>query len=114
MSIADLKPEPITIRIKNTTLEAKPPRLADALIMTKVGKIFENPENATDEQIEQAQASIDKVIAKLIPEVKDTELDLNTTMEILTQLLSGVEPEESKELRESGVQFDDPKAEKIG
>lgn len=112
VSIEDLKPKSFTITVKGVELECQPLRLSDALIISKVGKVFENPTDVSNEKIAEAEQDMDNVISKLIPELKDVQLDMGSTLEVITQLMSNVEPTDNKELREKGVTFGDPKAKK--
>jgi len=110
VSINDLKPKEIKIKVGELELTAKPLRVSHALIMAKVGDILEKPQESSSDEIDQAQKDLDKVIGQLIPELKGIELDMKNQMEILTELMAGIEPDDNKELREKGVKIDtDPK-----
>lgn len=115
VSLKDLQPEKIKVNIKGVELESKPVRLKHALVMAKVGSVFENPKQATLQDIERAQSDIDNVFEELIPELKGIELDISSTTDLLSQLMSTIEPDDNKVLSESGVKIDsDPKAQEIG
>ena len=63
----------------------------------------------------QAEKDFDWVVSELTPELKDIKLDMQSSLEFITQIMEKIQPEENKELAEKGVKFDtDPKAEKIG
>lgn len=115
MTIEDLKPKNFTINVKGLALQCRPPRLADALLLSKLGDIFQNPGNFTKEDLQQAEADVDSVIESLIPELKGVELDLNGIMTVISQVMDNIEPDDNKELKNKGVSFgDDPKTGKNG
>ena len=110
VTIEDLKPKPFTVNIKGLELQCKPLRLSHALIVAKVGNIFQDSK-ASKQEIKQAEVDIDEVIVDLIPELKGIQLDMNLTIELIQQLMEHVEPADNKELKNKGVAFDtDPKA----
>lgn len=108
----DLTAQPFTIEIKGKTLQAKPVKMRHALIMAKLGNIFNNLQEASDEDIERADKKFTEIIEELIPELKGVDLDMQTTVDILGKLMESVEPTDNQELKKSGVTFDDPKAPK--
>ena len=115
IGLSDLQPKPIQVTIKGVELTSKPLRLKHALTLAKIGAVFEDASKATSQEIDRAQAEVDSVFAELIPELKDIELDMSATMELLQQLMSNIEPSENKELNESGVKIDsDPKVQVTG
>lgn len=110
VEISDLIPKPIKINIRGHELESKPLRLSHALTLVKVGNVLQNAEKATVEEINQAEADLDKVIGDLIPELSGQQLDMNVIVELVNKLLEHIEPAENKELREKGVKLNtDPK-----
>jgi len=115
LTIEDLKPKSFTVNIKGVELQCKPLRMSHTLIISKVGEVFQNINTATKDQIKQAETDMDEVVGELIPELKDIELDMNATLDLITQMMEQVQPADNKELNDKGVSFDaDPKAEKIG
>lgn len=111
LSINDLQPQPFTVKVKGVELTCQPLRLAHLFTVAKLGEIFQEPAKATPEQIKSAENEVDALFAELIPELKDVKLDLPSTLSLITQLMSHVEPDDNQELREMGVTFDaDPKA----
>lgn len=115
LTIDDLRPKNFKVNIKGVELECKPLRMSHTLIVSKIGDIFQNVSTSTNEQITQAQKDMDQVIADLIPELSGIELDMSATLELITQMMDQVQPDDNKELSDKGVSFDtDPKAEKIG
>jgi hypothetical protein len=115
MSIEDLQPKDFTIKVKGLELPCKPPRLSHTLVINKVGEVFTDSKNASREQIEQAEKDFDWVIGDLIPKLKGINLDIQSVIDVITQIMEHVQPAEDKELKEKGVKFDvDPKAERIG
>lgn len=112
INIEDLKPKPFTITVKGVELQCKPLRVSHALIVAKVGTVFQDVANTNAQKIKEAERDMDGVIAELLPELKGVDLDLNVTLEIVDQMMNHVEPSETKELEEAGVSFDaGPKAE---
>ena len=109
-SIEDLKPVKFKINIRGVDLNCSPLRLSHALIVAKIGEVFQDPKSAKSADIKQAQADMDEVIAELIPELQGIELDMTDTIDLITQLTDSNVPTDNKFLKESGVQFDDPKA----
>jgi hypothetical protein len=115
LTIEDLRPKPFKINIKGVEVDCKPPRLSHMLVISKVGEAFQNISTASRETIQQSEKDFDWVVSELIPELKDIELDMQSVIDIITQVMEQVQPEENKELADKGVKFDtDPKAEKIG
>ena len=111
VSIDDLKPKTFKVTVRGVELDCKPVRLRHALILAKVGNIFENAKSATESDIEQAQKEVDKVFDELLPQLAETELDMEVTMALLEQIMGQIAPDDNKELKEKGVQVDtDPKA----
>lgn len=109
-TIDDLKPKPFDVTVKGVRLSCQPLRLSHAMIVARVGNIFQR-QDATNDEIRQAEADIDAVIAEQIPELAETRLDLAATLELITQMMESVEPADNRELRERGVRFNaDPKA----
>ena len=117
VQVSDLIPKPFTVKIKGVELECKPLRLSHILTVTKIGKTFQSVETASRSEIKTAERDFDELVAELIPELKDIELDAGSSTELIQQLVESVEPEDNKELKANGVQLNtDPKAqtEKIG
>lgn len=116
LSVDDLKPKPFKVNIKGVELTSKPVRLSHAMRIARVGNVLENAQEATTEQIKQAQAEIDEVFAELIPELEGKELDMSVTIDLIKALMETVEPSENKELKENNVEVGNtnPKAQKTG
>ena len=115
LTIEDLKPKKFTITIKGVEVESLPPRLSHMLMISKVGEIFQNISSSSREDIEQAEKDFDYVVGELIPELKGIQLDMQGVIDVITQVMEQITPEETKELDEKGVSFNtDLKAEKIG
>lgn len=115
MSIEDLQPKSFTVNIKGVELTCKPLRLSHTLIVAKIGDVFQNLNLIDKEQIKQAEKDMDEVVAELIPELKDIQLDMQSTIDLITQMMEQVEPSDNKELNAKGVKFNtDPKAETNG
>lgn len=115
VGLNDLQPQNISVNVKGVQLTSKPLRLKHALILAKVGNIFQNADKATVKDIDEAQKDIDAVFTELIPELKGIELDMSTTIKLLTDLMATIEPEDNKEIKEAGIEFNtDPKVEGIG
>lgn len=115
VSIEDLKPKSFAVTVKGLELTCKPLRLSHALSISKIGEVFQNPKDFKHADIKQAEADMDTVIGELIPELKDTELDITCIMELITQMMEHIQPSDNKELEEKGVKIDsDPKAGKTG
>ncbi len=115
LSIEDLQPKPFTVTIKGVEVECQPLRLSDTLTLAKIGDVFNNASVSERKDFEQAEKDLDAVVAKLMPSIAGINLDISSTMELITQLMETVEPADNKELKDKGVSFDtDPKAQKIG
>jgi hypothetical protein len=115
LTIEDLKPKAFKVNIKGVEVDCKPPRLSHMLVISKVGETFQNISTVNRESIQQSEQDFDWVVSELIPELKGIELDMQSVIDIITQVMEQVQPEENKELADKGVKFDtDPKAEKIG
>lgn len=113
LKISDLQPKPFTVKLGEQETECAPLKLRHIFILNKLGSVFQNPETATREQIEEAEADFNYVVADLIPELKDVNLPIDMMMDLITQMMETVNPTENKELAEKGVSFDtNPKAEK--
>lgn len=114
-TIDDLQPKNFRIEVKGVTLESKPLRLSHALSLNKLGEIFKNPAEVSQQKVAQAEQELDNVIGELIPELKGKQLDLSTTLELLSKLIESIQPDDNKELSAAGVEINsDPKAERIG
>jgi len=88
ITINDLSPKPFKVNIKGLELTSQPLRLSHALVLTKIGNIFQNIEGAKKAEITQAEKDLDEVIGELIPELKDVKLDMATTLSLIEQLMS--------------------------
>ena len=105
ITIEDLKPKTFKVTIKGVELVCKPLRVSHALTVSKIGAIFNAPSEFTKKQISEAEKDLDEVIAELIPELAGFSLDLDTTLEVITQLTESMTPSETKELSEAGVKL---------
>jgi hypothetical protein len=115
LNISDLQPSNVEIKIGNSTVTSKPVRLSHALILTQLGEIFQNPAKYSFEDIKKAETNIDSIFADLMPELTGTKLDMNTTINIISQLMDTIQPSDNQELSAKGVTFNnDPKATIIG
>lgn len=115
LTIEDLKPKNFKIKVKDVEVECKPPRLSHTLVISKVGQTFQDVQKASREDILQAESDFDWVVGELIPELKGIDLDMQAIIDVITQIMEQIQPEESKILADKGVNFDsNPKAEKIG
>lgn len=112
LTIEDLKPKNFKINVRGVELESKPLKLSHALIVSKLGAVFSDYAKASSDQILSAEKDWELVVGELIPDLKGISLDLNTTIELIEQLMSSVEPTDTKELNEAGVSFDDSPKEK--
>jgi hypothetical protein len=111
VSINDLQPQPFTVKIKGQEIQSQPLQLKHALVLAKMGSIFQDPAKATGEQIESAQADITKVFNELMPDLVGVTLDMQMTMEIMTQVMNQIDPEDNKELEKHKIKLNaDPKA----
>lgn len=115
LTIEDLQPKEIKVKLGELELTSKPLRLSHALILTQLGEIFQNPKNSSFEEIKKAEQNVDNLLSDLIPELAGKNLDVSTTIDIISQLINTVQPSDNAELNAKGVKFDsDPKAGKIG
>lgn len=103
-------PKNFTITVKGVELQCKPLRLSHALIVSKIGNVFQAPKDFNSKEIKQAEIDLDDVLTDLIPELKGISLGINDTVELITQLMDNVQPTDDKEVKDAGVRFDtDPK-----
>ncbi len=109
-SIEDLKPVKFKVNIRGVELHCLPLRLSHALVVAKIGEVFQDPKGSKTAEIKQAQADMDEVIAELIPELQGVELNMTDTIDLITQLTEANQPTDNQYLKESGVQFENPKA----
>lgn len=115
LNISDLQPKEFEIKIKGQTTMCKPPKLSHVFILSKLGNIFKNANEHTVDDINTAEKDLEFVFGELIPELKGVSLDMQTNVDIITQVMEHIAPDETKELKEQGVQFGtDPKAERTG
>lgn len=115
LTIDDLKPKNFKITLKGVELESKPLKLSHALMIARLASVFNDVNSASKKQIQDAEKDLEEVIAELVPDLKDVQLDMGLTIELITQLMENIQPEDTKELNEKGVSFDaDPKVERIG
>jgi hypothetical protein len=115
VTIDDLKPKNFKINVKGVELECKPLRLSHTLVLAKIGEVFKDPKTASKNEIANAENDLNEIFGELIPEIKGIQLDMQSTLEVMTQMMETIEPSDNKELAERGVKFnDDPKAERTG
>jgi hypothetical protein len=79
------------------------------MIVSKIGTIFNDPASATKQQIKQAEADLDELIAELIPDLKDIQLDVSSITEAISGMMQGIQPTEQQELEEHNIEFDSEK-----
>ena len=110
LTIEDLRPKPFTIKVRGVELACKPLRLSHSLVVSRIGSVLQNPNEISKQQIKQAEADLDEVIAELVPELAGIELDTASVIDIISQLLETVVPSENEELQKAGVKMQsDPK-----
>jgi hypothetical protein len=115
LTVQDLQPKDFKINVKGVELTCKPPKLSHMLVLSKVGNLFQDINSASRENILSAQSDFNWAISELIPELQDIDLDMQSTIDIITEIMKQVQPEENIELEQKGVKFDtDPKVEKVG
>lgn len=115
LTIEDLKPQSFTITVKGVDLTCKPPRLSHILVISKVGEAFKDVNKLSRKEIAQTQEDFDWVIDELVPEIAGIELEMQESVDVLTQIMEHISPAENRELTEKGVSLGvDPKVEKIG
>lgn len=115
LSINDLQPKNIKITIRGVEITSKPLKLKHALQLAKVGVVFQDLQNASNQDIDLAEKSVTDIFGELMPELKSVELTVADTMTVLNQLMETIEPEDNKELDKLGVKFDkDPKGKETG
>jgi hypothetical protein len=115
LSIDDLIVKDTIIDVEGVKLNCKPPKMSHLLVLNKIGEGFKNISNLSREEIISLENDFEWVINDLIPELSGKVLQIQVMLDVITQIMEQVEPEENKELAEKGVKFDtDPKAEKIG
>jgi len=112
-SIEDLRPQKFKVTIRGVDLNCSPLRLSHALIVAKIGDVFQSPKEATKESIIQAQKDMDEVINELIPELEGVELNMTDTIDLITQMTSNTQPEDNQYLNKAGVKFDAEKKTKV-
>ena len=109
-SLDDILPKSFVINIKGVELECRPPKLSHVMLLAKTSKVFQDLDNASVEQIQEVQKTVDAVFEELIPELKGKSLDMDITVEVITQIMENVQPSDNKELADRGVSFNaDPK-----
>jgi len=113
-SVEDLQPKPFTVTIKGMEYESKPLRLSHALMVSKIGAIFNDVRNSNLKETKQAETDLDLIIADLIPDIKDAHLDLLTVMDLLAQLMDSVQPTEQQELEDNNIEISEKKTEEAG
>lgn len=115
LTIDDLIVKDTIIEVEGVKLNCKPPKMSHLLVLNKIGEGFKNIANLSREEIISLENDFEWVINDLIPELSGKVLQIQVMLDVITQIMEQVEPEENKELAEKGVKFDtDPKAEKIG
>lgn len=109
-SLDDILPKSFTININGVELECKPPKLSHAMLLAKTSKVFQDIDNSSVEQIREVQKTVDAVFEELVPELKGRSLDMDITIEVITQIMEKLQPSDNKELTDRGVNFSaDPK-----
>ena len=112
MNVEDLRPKPFKVTVKGVDLECKPLRMSHALSLAKIGNAFEDPGTKSREENKKLELEFDEVVSELVPDLAGVPLDLQSSMELIQQLMASVEPSESQELKENKVELpsSDPKA----
>lgn len=108
-SVEDLRPQPFKITIRGVELDCKPLRMEHGLLISKIAAVFQNMDKATRKDIVTAQEDFDYVVASLVPELKDIELNIDDSLTVIEQMQTGSEPTDDQYLKEQGVQLGDPK-----
>lgn len=115
LTVDDLIPKDFEVNIDGVKVMCKPPRLSHLLVLNKVGDAFKNIEKLEREDIIKVEGDFNWVVSDLIPELSGKQLPIQSMLDVITQIMDSVEPDENIELKEKGVKFDtDPKAEMIG
>jgi len=104
VNIEDLQPKSFKVSIKGQEVDCKPPKLSHLLLVTKLGKVFENAQSANREQIVEAEKDFEFVIGELMPELDGLVMDPGMVTEVLTQIMEQVMPEETKALKEHNIE----------
>jgi len=115
-SIDDLQPPTTKIKIKDREFDVMPIKLGHALLITKLGGLFNRIEDLSLEEIDQVEKGVDKLIGELIPELKGLPLGINETMDVLQELMNSAVPTENKEIEEHKIKMADesPKDQRTG
>jgi hypothetical protein len=115
LTVEDLKPKNFKVIVRGVELDCKPLRLSHALTISKIGEVFQNAKSATPTEIKDAEKKMDNVIAELVPELKDFNLDMAAVMELMTQFMEHIQPTDVEFLNKNGVKVnEDPKVERAG
>jgi hypothetical protein len=109
-TISDLIQKDFTINVDGVDLSCKPLRISHALIVSKVGDVFQNPSKYSAEEILQSEKDMDLVIGQLVPQLAGKQITINALTDIISQMMSSTQPNDDKYLQDNGVRFDsDPK-----
>ena len=116
LTIDDLKPKKFKVTLGGVGLDCSPLSVAQVLDLTRIGEIFQNPESHTSEDFKEADKKLKGIIGELIPELKDTGLEVKYVLELIEQLMDSIEPSDNQELKKAEVKFkkSDPKVQKTG
>lgn len=109
-SLDDLRPKSFQVEVRGVKLNCKPLRLSHGLLVGKLGEAFQDTSKLTKQEIKQIQSDVDELVIELIPDLKDVELNMADTVELLSQLTDGIQPSDNEYLEKAGVNFNDPKA----
>ena len=64
-SLDDILPKSFVINIKGVELECRPPKLSHVMLLAKTSKVFQDLDNASVEQIQEVQKTVDAVFEYL-------------------------------------------------
>ncbi len=96
LTVEDLKPKSKKIKVKGVELTRKPVRMRHALAIARLSDVFTNPANYSEQQTEEAEAELERIIGKVVPELEGVELDASTTMEVIEAIMSDIEPSDNR------------------
>lgn len=112
MSVEDLQPNKIEIKIKNQTYQAIPPSVGVLMVLKKVANILDKAINEDEDLDTERLLSIDKdldlIVSRCLPDLKNVTLNIDEIANVVEVLTLASIPEESKELMKENVNIEGP------
>lgn len=108
----DLQPKSFKVTIKGQEFDCSPLRLSHRLILGRVQPLFNAAQDIAEgkkvelssEEMIALEKDLDTLIGSLIPALNGVTLDILDIVDLISQMMNSMLPEDSKELKEAKVE----------